>query len=44
MSVDLKGLGTNHVTWCWGIEEDLEKKSFNFATYHGHFNLETESA
>ena len=23
MFVDLKGLGTDHVTWCWGTEEDI---------------------
>ena len=26
MFMDLKGLGTDHMPWCWGTEEDLNKK------------------
>ena len=33
MSVDLKGLGTNHVTWCWGTEEDLEEKNHSISQH-----------
>ena len=31
MFVNLKGLGTDHVTWCWGAEEDYQTKLHSMA-------------
>ena len=41
MFVDLKGLGTNDVTWCWGTEENLHK---NGMQWHNIQDNATKSA